>query len=261
MPVEELTKKDLKKLQKTKLGGSDGKLFLDSSRDDRILKLLYNNQTIEQIQNQITLLCELKKELSLSKIAATPKEIVYAKHLNQLGFWMESFLSGVRFDIWIKQNEENVDKIIDMFRKISQRMNILHKQYGIIITDCYYNNILIVDDEFPIFVDVNSWSKGELLGNNISKIVYDFSSQMWCSRYQKSLYLKPSQNGDNVALWLMYFESVLKLPIKNTRKLERLKESKNIPHEIWMLYDQMRNPVLENIPYFHDASKQMSLHK
>ena len=139
-------------LKETKLGGTDGSLYL-SPNEDRILKLLYNFILEQNTSEKRILLKYLIEQKGLTEIAALPNEMVFVPHKNQIGFWMTYLKNGIKLNDWTRKNRDNPEKVLKMYQKISKNLKVLHEQYGIIVSDCYYTNILIVDDEIPIFLD------------------------------------------------------------------------------------------------------------
>ena len=172
-------KSEWKCLKPTLLGGTDGSLYL-SPNEDKILKLLYNFALYHGIEGKKVLLNYLINEKSLKTLAAIPEELVLVPHKNRIGFWMPYLKNGIQLDEWTKQNSGNPEKVLKVYQRISKILKELHEQYGIIVSDCYYTNILILNDEVPIFVDVDSWSMDGIISYTTSNILAAFSKkQFW----------------------------------------------------------------------------------
>lgn len=243
----ELSKQEFCQLTKTKLGGSEGDLYLDQDHS-RILKVFHPYLlSFEKDQNWKTIHSLYHKQ-ELKNIAAIPEEIVKINH--QFGFWMHYYQTGILLDQWIQQNDR--ESVIFMYKKISQILKRLHDSH-ILVSDLYYSNILIVDQN-PIFIDVNSWNVENIGSSTISKILYDYSRLERMNRFQQAMYLKSSANGDKSALWLLFFESVFKLPVRKwriTSFLKLLEKQKVDPIIIDIAYQVTQN--VGEIPYLHDV--------
>lgn len=256
-----LTKNELKKLKKTKLGGTDGDLYISPSCD-RILKVLHNFKLYGGIGGKKRLLNYLVREKELEKVIAIPKEIVSVSYKKTIAFWMKYFSTGVRLDDWTKQNQNSPKKVLAMYREISKIVTSLHENYGIIVSDCYYTNILIVNDKFPIFVDADSFSMDGIESYTISKIVLEYSKKQYWNRYQQSAFIS-SKNIDMVALWLMYFEAVLKLPVRSL-KVQKFSDYVKKREDIEPITKEiicMIGMLTDTIPCFHEITNQYILQK
>lgn len=260
MNYHHMSKIDLKLLQKTKLGGTDGDLYLSPSKES-LLKLLHNFSLYQGIGDKLKLLEKLLDFKELKDVAAIPEELIVIESLNRFGFWMKFYQSGVELDKWTKQNANDLEKVLQVYRRISEILKNLHTKYGIIVSDCYYKNILIVEDEYPIFVDVDSWSMGNLRGYTVSRILHDYALRNRWNRYDRELYLRYSEDADKAALWLMFLESVLNLPVRGlriTKFSEIIKKETNNPILLEVV-KKISCPDLSEIPYLHETMKQYIL--
>lgn len=258
-----LSKDDMKKLKKTKLGGSDGILYLNASSQS-LFKLLNPFKYSGGIESKKRLLSFLMKQKELEQICSIPYELSYVEHLNKIGYWMRYYQSSVKLNDWTKQNRHDYRKVITMYQKISEILKRLHEEYGIIVSDCYYNNILIVEDKYPILVDVDSFSKGRIKGHNVSSILFDYSYNLRLTGKERAIYLQLSKDADNSALWLMFFESFLKYPVRTLRFYrlpDFLKKQGNVDSAVLDISTQISSPVLTDIPYFHEVVPQLTLKK
>lgn len=255
MSFNGMTKKELKSLKTTKLGGTDGDLYLNQSLD-QILKILYYRPLYENIDEKKLLLKRLYEWKELRNIAATPLDLVQILKTKQIGFWSTYYKNGIVLDEWTKINKDNPKKVLEMYQKISQILKELHEKYGIIVSDCYYNNILVIDDSFPILLDVNSFSMDDISSNSVSRILYDYSCKMKFNCYQQSIYLRHSKNSDKASLWLMYLESVLDLPLKKRHYLsilEYLKRYQKLDPSTLEILDFISDYQLNEVPYLHEV--------
>ncbi len=254
MKFNTMTKKELKSLITTKLGGTDGDLYLDSSLE-KILKVLYSHFIYENMEEKKLLLERLYRWSELRDIAATPIELVQIFETKKIGFWAKYYKNGIPLDEWTKINKGNTKKVLEMYQKISKILKELHEKYGIIVSDCNYKNILIIDDSFPILVDVNSFSMEDIRSNSVSRMLYDYSRKIRLNRYQQEMYLRHSKNSDKAALWLMYLEAALELPVRKIHYLpfnKRLRKEGNIDSSILEILDLVSDYNLSDVPYLHE---------
>ncbi len=249
----EITKNQLKSLRKTDLGGSEGAIYFSSMN---ALKLFHARLSALQIQDKKRMMEHLIGLQELESFSAVPQELVFFKR--RIGYWM-NLIVGVSFDEWLRQNRHDLRKVIVMYRKISERLKLLHEKYGMIVSDCFYSNILIVEDSDPVFVDVDSWAMMNTSGVSNSRILFDYSRSMFWTRLDQFTYLSRSQNTDNAALWLMYFESMLNIKIRFWRFYNVSGHLERNP-ELLDIYHQISRPKLESVPYFHEVVKQYTLH-
>lgn len=255
-----IEKSEWKQLQPTLLGGTDGELYLSLNKD-RILKLLFNYALYHGIEEKKILLKYLMTQNELNKIAAIPEELVFVPHKNKIGFWMAYLKNGVRLDEWTKQNESHPRLVLKVYQRISETLKELHERYGIVVSDFYYTNIIIVDNEFPIFVDVDSWKIDGIESYTISNILQIYSRRQLWNRYHQATYLRSSKETDKVALWLMYFESVLGMPIRKFLFAKKAEKRSDIDPIIKEIIAMISKPELEAIPYLHETPHQYKLYK
>lgn len=263
MSLNKMSKEEFKVLQRTKLGGTDGDLYLEVSMK-RILKVLHHYSLYQGVGDKIRLLERLMRLQELKGIAAIPEEIDLIEFLKRWSFWMHYYQNGVKLDVWTRQNQSHSEKVLKVYKKISENLKLLHEEYGIIVSDCYYGNILIVEDEIPIFVDVDSWSMEDIKSYTVSRILYDYSLRMRWNKYQQSTFLQYSYNADKTALWLMYFESVLGLPVRKwsiSRFPDLVKRETKDPF-LLELTKLVSDPFLPEVPYLHELETlPYTLHK
>lgn len=255
-----IEKSEWRQLKETEWNGTDGCLYL-SLNADRILKLLYNFILYQETSEKKILLHYLMKQKELKTVAAIPEELVFVPHKKQIGFWMTYFKNGVPLDKWTKKNQGNPEKILQVYQKISEILKMLHQKYGIIVSDCYYSNILIVDDKYPIFLDVDSWCIEEITSCTTSNILTVYSQKQFWNRYEQTSYLRDSENADKAALWLMYLEAALNLPVRKfffRRYIEKRDDLEPIIKEI---VKKISDPKLIEVPYLHEVSKQYKLYQ
>lgn len=255
-----IEKSEWKLLKPTLLGGTDGDLYL-APNEARILKLLYNFSLYRGIEEKKILLDYLMNQKRLSKIAAIPDELVLVPHKNRIGYWMKYFKNGVRLDEWTKQNEKNPKLVLQIYHRISEILKELHEQYGIVVSDFYYTNIIIVDNKFPIFVDVDSWSMEGVESYTISSILEVYSRKQLWNRYNQSRYLRCSKDSDKAALWLMYFESVLGMSVRKFLFAKSIANKSDLDPVIKEIIRMISVPELVEIPYLHETSYQYQLYK
>lgn len=255
MGYKVMEKAEWKTLKSTLLGGADGILYL-SPNEENIFKLLYNFYFHQGIEGKKKLLDYLMNQKQLKQIAAIPEDLVFVPHKKRIGFWMTYFKNGVKLDEWTKINKENPKKVLQMYQRISEILKILHQQYGIIISDCYYNNILIVDDEQPIFLDVDSWCIDDITSCSTSNILVAYSRRQLWNRYEQTTYLSDSENADKAALWLMYLEAGLNLPVRNfhlKKFLGYVKKREDVDSIIKEIVASISIPELPDVPYLHEV--------
>lgn len=255
-----IEKSEWKKLISTPLGGTDGTLYLSPNKE-KILKLLYNFALYHGIEGKKVLLKYLMDHKELNKIAAIPQEMVLIPHKNRVGFWMSYLKNGVQLDEWTKQNESNPHLVLKVYQRISKILKQLHEQYGIVVSDCYYTNIIIVDNEFPVFVDVDSWSMEEITSYTISNILEVYSRKQFWNRYHQSIYLRASKESDKAALWLMYFESVLGMPVRKFLFAKSVEKRVDLDPIIKEIVRSISAPELVDVPYLHEIPRLYQLHK
>ncbi len=258
-----LSKNDMKQLKRTRLGGSDGIIYSDIY-SKRLFKLLNTLKYPEEIYSKKQLLDFLMKQKELVQVCSIPYELSYVEHLKKIGYWMKNYQPSMKLNDWTKQNRNDSKKVITMYQKISEFLKLLHEKYGIIVSDCYYNNILIIEDKYPIFIDVDSFSKGRIKGPHVSSILFDYSYNLRLTGKERYTYLQLSKDADNAALWLMFFESFLKYPVRTLRfyKLPDFLKKQSDENPVMIeISKQISSPVLSDIPYFHDVAPQLTLKK
>ncbi len=255
-----IEKPEWKNLIPIPLGGTDGTLYLSPDKE-KILKLLFNYALYHGIEEKKILLKYLMTQNELNKIAAIPEELVFVPHKNKIGFWMAYLENGVRLDEWTKQNESHPRLVLKVYQRISETLKELHERYGIVVSDFYYTNIIIVDNEFPIFVDVDSWKIDGIESYTISNILQIYSRRQLWNRYNQATYLRSSKETDKVALWLMYFESVLGMPIRKFLFAKKAEKRSDIDPIIKEIIAMISKPELEAIPYLHETPHQYKLYK
>ncbi len=248
----EITKQELKSFYKTDLGGADGTIYF---HDMEALKIFHARLSMLELQEKKRMIEYLFGFQELEPFSSIPKKLVSFKR--RIGYWM-NLIVGIPLDIWVRQNKHDTRKVIDMYKKISERLKLFHEKYGILVNDCYYSNILIVDDSEPVFVDVDSFVMMDMEGLSNSRILFDYSRNMMWNRMNQFTYLKRSIHADNASLWLMYFESMFGIKIRfwNIRNLSS-QLSRNL--DLFDIYAQISKPKLEAVPYLHEVVKQYTL--
>lgn len=195
---------------------------------------------------------EEKKLIEIEKLnksyISNPIELVYTYDLDLDGY-VQKYIKGETLKDLV--NYRNLLDYIKHIVTVSKDLEDLHNN-NVVVGDIGFHNIMINEENKPIFIDVDSMSINDIKSRTVSLLLSNYYGR-------KNRNVEIGENSDNIGLYLALFKVIFGRELAVISNDTYLHEISSFPilADLYPIYNLLtrRNEVIPEVPYLHKVLK------